>query len=98
VTLKQTPILNLKFPEVPVASQVVNREELLAALQDVGRTLGMRVRPYSATAHAPFASFLAVMAGSAVVVSRHGPLLANSIFLPPGPCYERSTSIAPLTA
>lgn len=62
----------------------MNRDELLEALHDVAHTLGLRVRPYTATARAPFESYLAVMARSAVVVSRHGPLLANSIFLPPG--------------
>lgn len=33
---------------------------------------------------APFQSFLGGMARTGVVVSRHGPQLANSVFLPPG--------------
>ena len=38
-------------------------------------------------AGAPFASFVAAMARTGVLVSRHGPLLANAAFLPPGgPC------------
>lgn len=65
--------------------QVVNREELMGALQDIGHTLGLAVRPYTATARAPFESYLSVMARTGILVSRHGPLLANSIFLPPGP-------------
>ena len=65
--------------------QVVNREELMGALQDIGHTLGLAVRPYTATARAPFESYLSVMARTGILVSRHGPMLANSIFLPPGP-------------
>lgn len=65
--------------------QVVNREELMGALQDIGHTLGLAVRPYTVTARAPFESYLSVMARTGILVSRHGPLLANSIFLPPGP-------------
>ncbi|BDA48143.1 hypothetical protein COCOBI_11-4020 [Coccomyxa sp. Obi] len=64
--------------------EVVNMNELLSALQDIGHTLGLAVRPYTATARAPFESYLSVMARTGVLVSRHGPLLANSIFLPPG--------------
>lgn len=35
-------------------------------------------------AGAPFQSFLGAMARTGVLISRHGPLLANSMFLPPG--------------
>lgn len=61
----------------------------MGALHDIGRTLGLAVRPYTATARAPFESYLSVMARTGVLVSRHGPLLANSIFLPPG--YHQSS-------
>ena len=64
--------------------QVVNRDELSAALRDVGATLGLKFRPYTATARAPFESYLSVMARTGVLVARHGPLLANAMFLPPG--------------
>ena len=64
--------------------QVVNSDELMIAMQDVGQTFGMEVRPYTATPRAPFESYLSVMARTGVLVSRHGPFLANSIFLPPG--------------
>jgi hypothetical protein len=69
--------------------QVVNRDELAAALRDVGATLGLLFRPYTATTRAPFESYLAAMARTGVLVARHGPLLANAMFLPPGvlvPC------------
>ena len=57
---------------------------MLAALHEVGDALGMAVRPYSVTPHAAFPSFVASMAKTGVLVARHGPLLANAIFLPPG--------------
>jgi hypothetical protein len=63
---------------------VTNSAELLEALQDVARNLGLRVRPYTATPRAPFASYVAAMARTGVLVARHGPLLANAAFLPPG--------------
>ena len=63
---------------------VVNAGEVLGALREVGAALGMAVRPYSVTAGASFASFVAAMAGTGVLVARHGPLLANAAFLPPG--------------
>lgn len=62
----------------------MNRDELSAALRDVGATLGLNFRPYTATARAPFESYLSVMARTGVLVARHGPLLANAMFLPPG--------------
>ena len=62
----------------------MNRDELAAALRDVGATLGLLFRPYTATARAPFESYLAAMACTSVLVARHGPLLANAMFLPPG--------------
>ena len=65
-------------------SQVVNSDELMDAMRDVGQTFGMDIRPYTATPRAPFESYLSVMARTGVLVSRHGPFLANSIFLPPG--------------
>ena len=64
--------------------QVVNSDELMGAMRDIGQTFGMEVRPYTATPRAPFESYLSVMARTGVLVSRHGPFLANSIFLPPG--------------
>lgn len=59
-------------------------EELAAALTDVGANLGLRVRPYTVTPRAPLASYVAAMARTGVLVARHGPLLANAAFLPPG--------------
>ena len=67
-----------------VPLQIVNRDELMDAMHDIGRTFGLTVRPYTATARAPFESYLSVMAKTGILVSRHGPFLANSIFLPPG--------------
>ena len=59
-------------------------EELAAALADVGANLGLRVRPFTVTPRAPLASYMAAMARTGVLVARHGPLLANAAFLPPG--------------
>lgn len=42
------------------------------------------MRTVSLTMEAPFVSHLATMAESGVVVARHGPILANAVFLPPG--------------
>ena len=50
----------------------------------MGANLGLRVRPYTATPRAPLASYVAAMARTGVLVARHGPLLANAAFLPPG--------------
>jgi hypothetical protein len=63
---------------------VVNSGEVLGALREVGDQLGMAVRPYSVTPGAAFPSFVASMAHTGVLVARHGPLLANAMFLPPG--------------
>ena len=65
-------------------AQIVNRDELMRAMHDIGRTFGLSIRPYTATARAPFESYVSVMARTGILVSRHGPFLANSIFLPPG--------------
>lgn len=64
--------------------QVTNGAELAEALQDVGRNLGLSVRPYTVTPRAPLASYVAAMVRTGVLVARHGPLLANAAFLPPG--------------
>ncbi|KAK9806815.1 hypothetical protein WJX72_003692 [[Myrmecia] bisecta] len=64
--------------------QVENRGALTAALQDIGIALGMKVRPFSITTGASFPSYVAAMARTGVLISRHGPLLANTMFLPPG--------------
>ncbi|PSC75577.1 hypothetical protein C2E20_1509 [Micractinium conductrix] len=63
---------------------VVNNGEVLEALREVGDALGLAVRPYSVTPGAAFPSFVASMAKTGVLVARHGPLLANAMFLPPG--------------
>ncbi len=41
-------------------------------------------------AAASFASYVSIMSKTGVLVSRHGPMLANALFLPPGepPCLE----------
>lgn len=68
----------------PGGEQVVNNADVLAALNEVGARLGMAVRPYSVTPGAPFASFVAAMVKTGLLVARHGPLLSNAVFLPPG--------------
>ena len=65
-----------------------NEADVLSALRDCGEALGMRVRAWSAASGAPLAAHLAQMVATRVLVARHGPLLANALFLPPGklPC------------
>ncbi|DBB16714.1 TPA: hypothetical protein ACH3X3_014959 [Trebouxia sp. C0006] len=63
---------------------VVNRDELLNSLEDIATAFDMRLRPYSATSAASFASYVSIMSKTGVLVSRHGPMLANALFLPPG--------------
>lgn len=50
----------------------------------VAASFGWRVRPFTATNAAPFASHVHAMAGTSLLVSRHGPLLATACLLPPG--------------
>jgi hypothetical protein len=62
---------------------LANNGEILAALRDAaGRHA--KVRPYSPTKSVPLESFLGVMSRTSVLVGRHGELLANAMFLPPG--------------
>ena len=63
---------------------MVNNAEVLGSLRDLGTALGLRVRPYTVTNAAPFASYVATMAKTGVLVARHNPLLGAAIFLPPG--------------
>ena len=42
------------------------------------------VRPYSPTPSVPLVSLVAVMTRTGLLVGRHSPLIANSLFLPPG--------------
>ena len=55
----------------------------MSAMHEIGRTFGLSVRQYTATPLAPFESSLSVMARTGILVSRHGPFLANAMFLPP---------------
>lgn len=64
--------------------QIANEKALQQSLRETGRAFGYRLRPLSMTARAPFPSFLGSMARTGILLSRHGPQLANSIFLPPG--------------
>ena len=73
--------------------QVTNGAELAEALQDVGRNLGLKVRPYTVTPRAPLASYVAAMARTGVLVARHGPLLANAAFLAPGELRTRNRQL-----
>ena len=45
---------------------------------------------YVCTAAASFASYVSIMSKTGMLVSRHGPMLANALFLPPGepPCLK----------
>jgi hypothetical protein len=45
---------------------------------------GWMVRHFTATAAAPFSEHVLAMSQTGLLISRHGPLLANAMFLPPG--------------
>lgn len=62
----------------------MNNGAVLRVLREVGQSLGMKVRPYSITSRAAFSSHVAAMSRTGVLVARHGSLLANALFLPPG--------------
>lgn len=53
-------------------------------LWKVAAPRGWTVRQFSATATAPFAEQVLTMSRTGLLVSRHGPLLANAMFLPDG--------------
>ncbi|CAD7703972.1 unnamed protein product [Ostreobium quekettii] len=63
---------------------IENKDEVIKMLWEVALPLDWRVRPLGLTLMAPFASQLSSMAQTGLLVVRHGPLVANAIFLPPG--------------
>lgn len=63
---------------------VENEAELSEALRVVAREVGLKFRSVSLTPDASFPSHLDTAATSAVIVARHAPILASSVFLPPG--------------
>ena len=58
--------------------------EVTAMLWRVASRFGWTVRHFTATTLAPFPDQLQAMADTGLLLSRHGPLLANAMFLPPG--------------
>lgn len=60
------------------------QDELVAALWKVAKDNGWRVRQFTATPEAPFASHVSTMARTGVLVARHGATLASSFLLPSG--------------
>lgn len=74
------------IPHVVNNVQVYNNDKVLQALVDVAELLGLHARPASLTPGAPFRSFVSLMSRTGVLISRHGPQLANALFLPPGVC------------
>lgn len=63
---------------------VVNHYELVDMLRDLAEPYGFKVRTVSLTMGAPFLSHMATMAGTGLLIARHGPLLASAVLLPPG--------------
>ena len=53
-------------------------------LWEVALKYGWRVRPVTLTNQSPFASQIAAVADTGLLIARHGPLLANAVFLTPG--------------
>jgi capsular polysaccharide biosynthesis protein len=58
--------------------------EITAMLWRVAAKRGWQVRHFSATAAAPFSEHILAMSQTGLLVARHGPLLANGMFLPRG--------------
>lgn len=58
--------------------------DLVTALWEVAKDNGWQVRQFTATAEAPFASHVATMARTGILVARHGSTLATSFLLPSG--------------
>ena len=63
---------------------IVNREELLEMLKRLGREFGLQVTSHSFTESSSFSSIVEEWSSAAVVVSRHLPSVASSIFMAPG--------------
>jgi hypothetical protein len=63
---------------------IINNGPMLRTLREIGESTNMQVRPFSVTPGAAFTSHIAAMAKTGVLVARHGPLLADCLFLPPG--------------
>ena len=53
-------------------------------LWEVAAQSGWQVQRFTATPSAPFADHVHTMAETGILVSRHGAMLANALFLPPG--------------
>jgi hypothetical protein len=60
------------------------QDDLVRELWDVAKSNGWRVRQFSATPETPFASHVAAMAQTGILVARHGSTLASSFLLPSG--------------
>lgn len=58
--------------------------EVTAMLWRVAARHGWTVRSFTATPTAPFADHVAAAAATGLLVSRHGALVANALWLPPG--------------
>lgn len=68
----------------PPPLQLVNWREVQSLLRRLAPAHGLVEHTVTLSTDAPFASHLDTFARSAVVVGRHGPLLATSALLPPG--------------
>lgn len=58
--------------------------EVMAMLWQVAATYGWKVRPLTITNAAPFASHVTAMSETGILMARHGPSIADAVFLPAG--------------
>lgn len=84
VSRPQAPPRTITYLMSPIGETIINNGDVLSALRAAAEGTGFTVRPYSPTASVPFSSLVSVMARTGVLVARHGPLMANALFLPPG--------------
>eukprot|EP00879_Flechtneria_rotunda_P013148 GHRR01013733.1.p1 GENE.GHRR01013733.1~~GHRR01013733.1.p1 ORF type:complete len:429 (+),score=169.33 GHRR01013733.1:161-1288(+) len=63
---------------------VVNHYELVNMLEEITNPFEFQVRTVSLTTGAPFLSHMATVADTGLLITRHGPLLATAMLLPPG--------------
>jgi len=66
------------------SDSILNNGDVLKTLHSVAAQSGFIVRPYSPSSLVPLHSFVSVMSRSGILVTRHGHLLANAVFLPRG--------------
>lgn len=79
-----TPPRTITYLMSADSDSILNNGDVLKTLHSVAAQSGFIVRPYSPSSLVPLHSFVSVMSRSGILVTRHGHLLANAVFLPRG--------------